>query len=142
MTITLTDSHLRSFLDAASREGNWLPFINAIDPDVRWVIGSEKKDAIRKTGVYNLASWIEEVNTPLRARLQGNSLKMHYSSLNIFGNTAIVEATSEATQMNGNPYKNRYCWFFRFSEETGKIVEITLYLDTALVKDVFESNNA
>jgi hypothetical protein len=52
MTITLTDSHLRSFLDAASREGNWLPFINAIDPDVRWVIGSEKKDAIRKTGVY------------------------------------------------------------------------------------------
>ncbi|KAJ7266350.1 hypothetical protein C8J57DRAFT_1329862 [Mycena rebaudengoi] len=111
---------------------------NAIDPDVRWVIGSEEKDAIRKTGVYNLAGWIEEVNKPLRARLQGNSLKMHYSSLNVSFMSNPISVCSYDRQIFGKQ-SDCTCWFFTFSQQTGKIVEITCYLDTALVKDVFES---
>ncbi|KAJ7176212.1 hypothetical protein C8R43DRAFT_914101 [Mycena crocata] len=136
---TLTHDHVTDILDPASRD-DWAPFVSAIDPDVRWVIGSEKKDSTRMTGVYNVASWLAEVNKPLLSRLKDRNLKMTVSTLDIVGNKAIVEAYGEATQLNGNPYNNRYAWFFIFSEETGKIVEIREYIDTALVQEVQQTN--
>ena len=36
----------------------------------------------------------------------------------------------------------RYCWILIFSKETGKVVEIREYLNTALVQEVMESNEA
>ncbi|KAJ7704851.1 hypothetical protein B0H17DRAFT_974280 [Mycena rosella] len=140
MKFTLTHAHVTALLDPVSHEGNWKHFVGAVDPAVRWVIASETKDAMRKTGVYNLASWLEEVNKPLLAGLTGDGLKMTVSSLDIVGNKAIVEAYGEATQANGRPYNNRYAWFLIFSEETGKIVEIREYLDTALVQEVNQTN--
>jgi hypothetical protein len=47
---------------------------------------------------------------------------------------------------NSSPYifhlhsGHRYAWFLIFSEETGKIVEIREYLDTALVQEVNQTN--
>ncbi|KAJ7474187.1 hypothetical protein FB451DRAFT_1035362 [Mycena latifolia] len=137
---TLTHAHVSSLLDPVSQDANWTPFVNAIDPDVRWVIACEKKDSGRSTGVYNVASWLEEVNKPLFSRLKDGRVKMTVSSLDVVGNKAIVEAYGEATQNNGNPYNNRYAWFLIFSEETGKIVEIREYLDTALVQEVRQTN--
>lgn len=51
MAFTLTTSHVKSIMDAAER-GDWGPFVDAIDPDVKWTIGDEAKDPIRKTGIY------------------------------------------------------------------------------------------
>ncbi|KAJ7912395.1 hypothetical protein B0H13DRAFT_2660118 [Mycena leptocephala] len=135
---TLTHAHVDALLSPASRDANWEPFIAAIDPNVRWVIASETRDPIRKTGVYNVASWRAEVNKPLLASLDERGLRMTVSSLDIVGNKAIVEAYGVATQGNGRPYNNRYAWFLIFSEATGKIVEIREYLDTALVQEVHE----
>ncbi|KAJ6537368.1 hypothetical protein DFH09DRAFT_1178074 [Mycena vulgaris] len=139
---TLTHAHVTALLDPVSPESNWAPFVDAIAPDVRWVIASEKKDAARKTGIYNVASWIEEVNKPLRASLTEDGIKMTVSSLDVIGNKAVVEAYGEATQLNGQPYNNRSAWFLIFSEETGKIIEIREYLDTALVHEVHQTNAA
>ncbi|KAJ7751743.1 hypothetical protein DFH07DRAFT_825989 [Mycena maculata] len=135
----LTHAHVSALLDPVSRESNWAPFVAAIDPNVRWVIASETKDATRKTGVYTVASWLEEVNKPLLGNLK-TGIKMTVSSLDIVGKKAIIEAYGEATQANGRPYNNRYAWFLIFSEETGKIVEIREYLDTALVQEVHQTN--
>lgn len=48
MPFTLTKDHVRSIVDPPTLHG----LLGALDPEVRWVAGSEKKDAIRMTGVY------------------------------------------------------------------------------------------
>lgn len=37
-------------------------------------------------------------------------------------------------------YNYRFAWFLVFSAETGKIVEIREYMNTALVQEVMETN--
>ncbi|KAJ6506235.1 hypothetical protein C8R47DRAFT_1101639 [Mycena vitilis] len=113
---TLTEAHVKNLLDPA-REGNWAAFVGGIDPNVRWVIASETKDP-----------------------LVDGLLKMTVSSIDIIGTKAILEAYGEATTTKGRPYNNRYAWFLVFSEETGKIVEIREYMDTALVQEMIQAN--
>ncbi|KAJ7706950.1 hypothetical protein B0H17DRAFT_573465 [Mycena rosella] len=137
MAFTLTKDHVHSIVDAATR-GDMLPFMTAADPELRWVIGSEKKDAARMTGAYTLASWGAEIGAPLRARLKDGVVKMNVTSVDVIGNKAFVEWNGEATQLNGAPYNN--IWVLIFSEKTGKIVEIREYLDTALVQEVVQTN--
>ncbi|KAF8190973.1 hypothetical protein K438DRAFT_1970722 [Mycena galopus ATCC 62051] len=136
----LTRKHVDTIFDAMS-QNDANTFFAAVDPDVRWVIGSETKDPVRKTGVYNVASWVAEVATELRSRFVDGAIKMTIVSVDIVGNKAIAELRSEAVQKNGKPYCNRYVWILIFSEDTGKIVEIREYLDTAHVQEVIEGND-
>ncbi|KAK0109516.1 hypothetical protein ONS95_002205 [Cadophora gregata] len=138
MPFTLTEAHVRGFLDPASR-GDWVPFVTAIDPNVRWTIGSLREDLTCCTGVFNLQDWLEKVSPPMQARLQG-ALEMKIEALDVIGNKAIIEATGFAVQKNGNPYDQMYCWIMKFDDETGKVVVINEYLNTALVKEVYETN--
>ncbi|KAJ7501747.1 hypothetical protein B0H11DRAFT_2224103 [Mycena galericulata] len=132
---TLTQAHVASLLDPAGK-GDWSAFLGAIDPDVRWVIASEKQDNERMTGVYNLASWNEQVSKPLSAKLKNQESKLVISSFYVVGNKAIVQGYSDAVQLNGKPF----AWFLTFSGETGKLVEIRAYVDTALVHEVNTTN--
>ncbi|KAJ7677020.1 hypothetical protein DFH06DRAFT_976290, partial [Mycena polygramma] len=150
---TLTEAHVQKFLEPVHRAADWSSFVVEIDPNVRWVIAGETKDAVRMTGVYvrpfslyshmyhrlcarNLTSWTEEIAKPLSSHMTGGTVKMNVSAIDVVGNKAILEAYGEATTLKGLPYNNRYAWFLSFSEETGKIVEIREYLDTALVQQV------
>ncbi|KAJ7144465.1 hypothetical protein C8R44DRAFT_759990 [Mycena epipterygia] len=135
---TLTPTYISGLLDPV-RTGDWSAFVGAIDPNVHWTIGSETKDNERMTGVYNLASWMEEVSGPLGKRLQARP-KFTVDAFDVIGNKAILECRGEGTQANGKPYNNLYAWFLIFSEETGKIVTIREYLDTALVHEVVKTN--
>jgi ketosteroid isomerase-like protein len=36
--------------------------------------------------------------------------------------------------------RDRFCWIMIFSKETGKVVEIREYMNTALVKEVMTTN--
>jgi uncharacterized protein len=47
-------------------------------------------------------------------------------------NYIVIESTGEAKTKKGKLYNQSYCDIFRFAE--GKIIEITTYLDTALVE--------
>ncbi|KAJ6502784.1 hypothetical protein C8R47DRAFT_1039287 [Mycena vitilis] len=133
---TLTEDYVQKLLEPVHRAADWSSFVAEIDPNVRWVIAGETKDAVRMTGVYNLASWTEEIAKPLSSHMTGGTVKMNVSTIDVVGNKAILEAYGEATTLKGLPYNNRYAWFLIFSEETGKIVEIREYLDTALVQQV------
>ncbi|KAJ7100421.1 hypothetical protein C8R44DRAFT_352324 [Mycena epipterygia] len=135
----LTAAYITSLLDPINVAGDWTAFLAAIDPDVEWMIGSETKDSARLTGVYNLASWLEEFTGPMLSRLNG-APKFTVDSFDSIGNKAIVEISGEGTQMNGKPYSNRIAWFLIYSEETGKIVKIREYLNTALIYEVIHTN--
>ncbi|KAJ7159228.1 hypothetical protein C8R43DRAFT_994221 [Mycena crocata] len=139
MAFTLTAEHVHSILDPVTEKFDFAPFMNAVDPSLRWIIGSEKKDPVRKTGVYSLESWLAEVRGPLDARLKPG-FEPSWGDIDIFGNKAIIECRGRGVQLNGNPYDNRYVWIFIFSE-AGKIIEIREYLDTALVQEVFQTND-
>ncbi|KAH7409008.1 hypothetical protein BKA64DRAFT_742181 [Cadophora sp. MPI-SDFR-AT-0126] len=138
MPFTLTEEYVRAFMDPATR-GDWVPFVTSIDPNVRWTIGNTREDLTCCTGVFNLQEWLEKVTPPMQARLKG-TLEMKVEALDIIGNKAVIEATGNATQKNGNPYDQRYCWIMKFDGETGKIVVINEYMNTALVKEVWETN--
>ncbi|KAJ7915100.1 hypothetical protein B0H13DRAFT_2270479 [Mycena leptocephala] len=141
MPFTLTRDHVHSIFDPLSLHADSAPFLGALDPEVRWVSGSEKKDSTRLTGVYNLASWLDEVAKPCTSRLKdGKPPKTTVSSIDIFGNKAIVESRSEATQLNGNPYNQSFIWVLIFSEDTGKIIEVREYWDTALAQELVQTN--
>ncbi|KAJ7634385.1 hypothetical protein FB45DRAFT_1025336 [Roridomyces roridus] len=136
----LTLEYAQSLVEPLAK-GDLGPFMGVIDPDVRWRIASEDKDPKKMTGVYTLSTWREQVNGPLVKRLLNEAppaLTIQY--LQTVGNRIIMEIDGEAVQKNGNPYKNTYAWFFIFSEETGKVVEIHEYCDTALVQEVVQTN--
>ncbi|TRM63101.1 hypothetical protein BD626DRAFT_495497 [Schizophyllum amplum] len=134
MSFAPTEAHIRNMFETNAFE--------AIDPDVRWVIANEEGACVpgfSMQGVFNLAEWMEKVFTPLRARLTSPP-KAEVIRLYITGMTAIVEIKGTATQKNGEPYNNSYCWILTFSPDTGKIVEIHEYLDTAMLRDVLQNN--
>ncbi|KAJ7100420.1 hypothetical protein C8R44DRAFT_888248 [Mycena epipterygia] len=98
--------YITSLLEPVSVAGDWSAFLAAIDPDVEWTMGSQTKDSARMTGVYNLASWMEEVSGPMLSRLKGVP-EYTVDSFDVIGNKAIVELRGEGTQANGKPYNNR-----------------------------------
>ncbi|KAH6694860.1 hypothetical protein BKA61DRAFT_498691, partial [Leptodontidium sp. MPI-SDFR-AT-0119] len=87
----------------------------------------------------NLQGWLDKVAPLIQVKLEG-PLRMNVESLDIIGNKAVIEASGSATQKNGNPYENLYCWIMTFGDETGKAVAIKEYMNTALVKEVIETN--
>ncbi len=54
-----------------------------------------------------MQSWLEKVNRPLLARLEGGVLNMAIDTVDVVGSKAIVEASGSATQKSGKPYNNR-----------------------------------
>ncbi|KAJ7634386.1 hypothetical protein FB45DRAFT_1025337 [Roridomyces roridus] len=137
---TLTLEYAKSLVDPLA-QSDWAPLMGVIDPDVRWRIASETNDLKKMTGVFNLSTWMEQISGPLVKRLVNDAPpQFTVQYLQTVGNRLIMEAYGQAVQKNGNPYQNTYAWFFTFSEETGKVVEIHEYLDTALVQEVVQTN--
>ncbi|KAM0747328.1 hypothetical protein T439DRAFT_99008 [Meredithblackwellia eburnea MCA 4105] len=139
MAFTLTKEHVNSILSPCA-EGNWEPLVSSIDPNVVWWIADDEENLSRATGVFNVESWFEKINKPLAAKLDmEKGLRMSVRELEIFGWKAIVECEGKAEQKNGKAYNNRYCWILIFDENTGKIIKIREYLNTALVEEVKRS---
>lgn len=80
----------------------------------------------------------------------------------VIGLKAIAECEGRAVQKNGKPYNNwcaslfpperrtepqffffdnRYCWIMHFHPESGKIIKLREYLNTALVREVHEATD-
>jgi len=49
----------------------------------------------------------------------------------------VVEGCGHNTTAFGKPYRNTYCWVFRFAGE--QVVEITEHADTALIESALEA---
>lgn len=51
MSFTVTEEHVKAFLELAGR-ADWAPFIDAIDPNVKWVIVDPVADPSTSAGTY------------------------------------------------------------------------------------------
>lgn len=119
---------------AAWEHGDFEPFFKVVADDVRWtVIGStpisgtfEGKQAFREGAVL-----------PFHDRLTG---PIQATVLNVFGDGdhVILQWKGESTGKSGRPYHQTYCWVMRLSG--GLIVEVTAYLDTELVSQMFDGS--
>ncbi|MEN6293690.1 MAG: hypothetical protein ABFD07_16945 [Methanobacterium sp.] len=49
-----------------------------------------------------------------------------------------MELESYFTSINGMPFNNTYCWIVKFENEI--IIEVRVYVDSALVQKVIEEN--
>ncbi|KAK7055531.1 ketosteroid isomerase [Favolaschia claudopus] len=108
------------------------------DPSIKTIIAQEEKDPIRHTGVYTLDEW-KQVGGSITSRLKDRKLVMVPTAIDVAGNKAFVELAGTATQLNGRPYNNRYMWIMIFND-TGKVVEVREYFDTALVQELMQTN--
>ena len=57
----------------------------------------------------------------------------------ISGDWAVVEHTAEATTKGGMKMFQEFCWLCRFEE--GMIVEVRMYLDTAMFRKVLDEKD-
>ncbi|KAF2238878.1 hypothetical protein EV356DRAFT_528771 [Viridothelium virens] len=138
MAFVLTPEYILHFLNEAAA-GDPGPFAEALDPEVRWRIGSEVQDDIAKTGMFNRQGWMEQVYGPLQSKLKDGKLNLIPLEVEVVQNKAYVEFKGEGTQNNGRPYNNQYLWVMIF-DDNGKATEIREYLDTGLVREVFSNN--
>ncbi|TRM63089.1 hypothetical protein BD626DRAFT_630254 [Schizophyllum amplum] len=136
MSFAPTEAHVRALFAE-------MKMFDAMDPDVHWVLTNEEGTCVpgvAMQGAFNsFAEVMDKVIKPLGPRLTGVP-KIDVTHVHIAGMTAIVEMKGTATQKNGDPYNNRYCWVLTFSPDTGKIVRVFEYLDSALLRDVVQNN--
>lgn len=123
MPFTLTKEYIDSILGPAAH-GNWVPFVEAIDPNVHWIVNDPKYDSTSLTGTYvhllisspsifwhdeqNLEAWQATIAGPLFAKLVDAKQTMKIDEVDIVGNKVIIESRGAAIQKNGKPYNNRW----------------------------------
>jgi uncharacterized protein len=117
---------------AAWEHGDYLPFFTIVADDVRWtVIGSTPI-----SGTFEgKQAFLDGAVVPLHDRLAG---PIQATILDVFGDDdqVILRWKGESKSKSGRPYHQTYCWVMRLAD--GVIVEVTAYLDTGLVADMFE----
>jgi ketosteroid isomerase-like protein len=111
-------------------KGNRMPFRNAMAEDFRWIM--KGKTAWSRT--YDGRDEVRlELLQPLFEQF-GSDYKNRPIRVLADGDYVVVECEGSVTTKAGKPYENQYCLIFRL--ESGKIKELTEYLDTALVNEV------
>jgi uncharacterized protein len=112
-------------------KGNGDAFLNALADDVSFtIIGSTKYSGTFK-GKQEL---INKLLAPLNAQVEGG-MTITPDNLIADGDFVAMQARGKALSKNGRRYDNTYCHVFRFA--SGKVQEVTEYLDTELITSAF-----
>lgn len=112
-------------------KGNADAFLSTLADDVNFtLIGSTKFSGVFK----GKAEFVEKVLAPLGAQLE-NGLTMHVENLIAEGDNVVLQGQGESMTKSGKAYNNTYAQVFRL--ENGKVQQVTEYLDTELVNEVF-----
>jgi ketosteroid isomerase-like protein len=112
---------------ACLSDGDSKPLLAAMADETRWhMIGDT-----RWSGSYNgKQDIIERLLKPLRERF-ATRYRCAANRIVAEGDMVVAECRGEVRTKDGMDYNNSYCNVFKF--DGGKVVEITEYLDTALV---------
>ncbi|KAK0272638.1 hypothetical protein LTR91_017865 [Friedmanniomyces endolithicus] len=114
------------------------PFFNRVSLDVVWDVMGTHPAAGHFT---SLESWKKGALGVINERLQQPlALKV----VNVVGggadqDWATVELEANGVCKNGMSYPQRYAWVMRF-DESGTIVQVRAYLDSALVQKAVDQN--
>ena len=117
------------FADIA--KGNIESALARMADDVRFtLIGTTKL-----SGVFNSKKeFVEKVMTPLGSQLDG-ALTITPENIIADGDFVVVQSHGQSKTRSGGTYNNTYCQVFRVA--SGKIKDVTEYLDTELVTRAF-----
>jgi len=80
--------------------------------------------------------WLANSIEPI-ARCMATPMTRTVTNVLVSGDWTTVEYTAKATTKSGRDYVQEFCWLCRF--EGDMIVEIRIYMDSALVKNLFEA---
>jgi ketosteroid isomerase-like protein/ribosomal protein S18 acetylase RimI-like enzyme len=129
MSSALKDRVRQAFEGMA--QGDPSTFLALLSPDVTYrLIGSTSLSGTHR-GIDRV---MNDLIGPLAAQL-GSPLRLHVEHLAADADRVYVQARGEATLRSAAPYNNVYCFAFRFAGE--RVVELTEYLDTALISRAF-----
>ena len=112
-------------------KGHVEPFIENLADDVRWTVIGTTKFSGTITGKQDV---IDKLFRRVESQLDGPTA-ITINNIIAEGDHVVVESSGKATTKAGLPYNNAYCEIYRFSN--GKIQDVTIYLDTALIERVF-----
>jgi hypothetical protein len=108
------------------------PFFGLIADDVTWtVIGTTPVSGL----YHSKKDLVDHAFGPLLARLDGR-LTARFVDLAGEGEKLFLRFTSTGVSKTGVPYDQTYCWAMVM--RGGRIVEIVAYLDTDLLRRMFE----
>lgn len=120
-------------LYAELSKGNTKPFIDCLAEDIRWTIIGTTKFSGTIEGKQNV---VNKLFDRVAAQLNGPT-KTTIKNLIAEGEYVVVESSGRVVTTAGKPYNNTYCEIFRLAG--GKVKEVTVYLDTALINTTFSA---
>lgn len=116
---------------AAMAQGDPSILLQLFSPELTYtVIGSTRFS----TTVHGLDEMITRIVTPLASALS-TPLVLEIEHMIAQGDHVAWQAHGRSTLLSGASYNNTYCFVFRFDGE--RVIEVTEYLDTALVERAF-----
>lgn len=118
---------------AAWANGDGMAFFNLLADDGSWTVMGNCPISGTYVGRHRL---IEDALKPQRAKLAGPPTP---TVINLIaeGDTIVIQWVGTGTTKSGVPYNNNYCYVVQM--ENGRIQRGTAYLDTELVRSIWES---
>ncbi|MBT2325188.1 nuclear transport factor 2 family protein [Variovorax paradoxus] len=114
-------------------KGNGKPFVDSLAEDFRWIM----KGRTAWSRTYEGKKVVQdELLKPLYAQFEGRYLNTAERFI-AEGDLVVVQCSGEVATRSGKRYDNQYCFIYRLAG--GKVVELTEYLDTALVDQALEA---
>jgi ketosteroid isomerase-like protein len=108
-------------------EGNSSLFVESMDDGFRWTVTGHTKWSKTYEGKQTV---LRELMGALQTALAGR-IRVRASRIVAEDDLVVVEAKGHNTTKAGKPYNNTYCFVFRVA--SGKLQEVTEYMDTQLV---------
>jgi len=120
-------------LFAAYERGDSQQLFDHVAEDVHWTITGNNP----LSGEYRNKSEFIEATYERLATVLKEPVRPRVRRIIAEGDLAVVEWHGHATCIVDRPYDNDYCWVIRVAGE--RIVEVTAYLDGALVEELFRT---
>jgi ketosteroid isomerase-like protein len=130
---SLTEEYVRSLFLHLEQGRSDLFFLHVAEHVTWTVMGTHPLAGTYHDRETFIAGTFRRLNRVLR-----EGVLLRVTGILVFGGTAAVELEALSTALNGKPFSNRYCWICRF--ESGTIMEVRAYLDSALVKQLLDEN--
>ncbi|RSH82858.1 hypothetical protein EHS25_005848 [Saitozyma podzolica] len=136
----ITDSYVKSAFDKMT--GGDIPGVMAmIHDDAEWTVINPKIQSTPLSGMYGKTTFLP-VQGSFFAHLKA-PLEWTLNMVVVSGTTGVIQADGRGERKDGKVYFSPYCWVFEFDSADSpepKIVKVQSFLDSALVKEIMESD--
>jgi uncharacterized protein len=116
-------------------QGNPASFFDHVAENVDWTITGRGHQL---SGRYTSKADVLSKTLNRMTQCMATPMKRKITSVLISGDWAVVEHTADATTKKGSEFHQEFCWICRF--EGDMIVEVKMYMDTAVVETVLSEN--